>query len=344
MRFARWISVAALSLTLVLGPVATAEAQSYEPEELRFLELINAYRQENGLEPLLLSAPLSVASERHSEDMGTYGFFSHTTEASSYYPVGSGPTERIAREGYDYNTYTAENLAYGQATAEEVFEAWRTSPSHNVNMLGDYKVIGIGLAWGNGTPYWTTEFGAYVDSSASGGSTGTPPDAGAGSTTPDTETVRDTVAPRGAGTIDSQAGRRDAADSQYTAADQYDGEAGSRTPPEEPSAKTTLQAATDQYDEETTPGDTGEQRVARTEITQPVSGEPPEDEAAEAASTEAASTEVAPESAPGSAGELPSEKISMLPDTGGFPLTALPGGAALLLVGGWLARDVFRAK
>ncbi|HEX2729146.1 MAG TPA: CAP domain-containing protein, partial [Rubrobacteraceae bacterium] len=169
MRRARWISIAVLSLLFVVGPAGIAQAQSYEPEEQQFLELINQYRAENGLQPLALSSPLSVASERHSEDMGTYGFFSHTTEGSSYYPVGSGHPERIAQEGYDYNTYTAENLAYGQTTAAEVFEAWRISPDHNVNMLGDYKVIGIGLAWVNGTPYWTTDFGAYVDPSASGG-------------------------------------------------------------------------------------------------------------------------------------------------------------------------------
>ena len=139
MRASRWAAIAFLLVVwgLVLGIPGEASAQSYDAEESRFLELINAYRQENGLEPLLLSAPLSVASERHSEDMGTYGFFSHTSVQSSYYPAGSGHVERIAQEGYDYNTYTSENVAYGQATAEEVFEAWRVSPGHNANMLGD---------------------------------------------------------------------------------------------------------------------------------------------------------------------------------------------------------------
>jgi uncharacterized protein YkwD len=170
MRATRWTFIALL-LTVwgfALATSGEASAQSYDAEEARFLELINAYRQENGLEPLLLSAPLSVAAERHSEDMGTYGFFSHTSVQSSYYPAGSGHVERIVQEGYDYNTYTSENVAWGQATAEEVFEAWRVSPGHNTNMLGAYKVIGIGLVTTNGTPYWTTDFGAYVDPSAGG--------------------------------------------------------------------------------------------------------------------------------------------------------------------------------
>jgi hypothetical protein len=149
------------------GAPEKAEAQSYEAAEVETVELINAYRQENGLGALSLSAPLSVASERHSEDMGTYGFFSHDTVQSSYYQPGSGHAERAAQEGYDYNTFTAENLAYGQATPQEVFEAWRNSPGHNAAMLGDYSVVGIGLVNIGGVPYWTTVFGAEVDPSAS---------------------------------------------------------------------------------------------------------------------------------------------------------------------------------
>jgi uncharacterized protein YkwD len=121
MRASRWSVIALLIFVwgFTFGMSQEASAQSYDAEEMQFLELINAYRQDNGLEPLLLSAPLSVASERHSEDMGTYGFFSHTTVQSSYYPAGSGHAERISQEGYDYDTYTSENVAYGQATAEE---------------------------------------------------------------------------------------------------------------------------------------------------------------------------------------------------------------------------------
>ena len=165
MRFRRWAAFAALcsvlGLLFVLGPVNTDEARAYEAEEQRFLELINGYREANGLGPLALSETLSRAAERHSEDMQTHGFFSHTTEASSYYPVGSSFSDRLAREGYPTdNAYTAENIAWGYTTAEEVFKAWRISPSHNVNMLGkNYTAIGIGRV---GT-YWTTDFGSVVD-------------------------------------------------------------------------------------------------------------------------------------------------------------------------------------
>lgn len=170
MRSTRWLAIAALSVFGVLAVIGaapdSAEAQSYDAAETETVELINAYRQENGLGTLSLSSPLSVASERHSEDMGTYGFFAHDTAQSSYYEPGWGHSERVAQEGYDYDTFTAENLAYGQATPQEVFEAWRNSPGHNAAMLGDYSVVGIGLVNIGGVPYWTTVFGAEVDPSA----------------------------------------------------------------------------------------------------------------------------------------------------------------------------------
>lgn len=315
MRLSRWISVAALSLLFVLGPVGIAEAQTYEPEEQQFLELINDYRLENGLEPLLLSDPLSVASERHSDDMGTYGFFSHTTEASSYYPVGSDHTDRIAQEGYDYNTYTAENLAYGHSTAAAVFEGWRTSPDHNINMLGDYKVIGIGLAWVNGTPYWTTEFGAYVDPSATGGTAGErPPDNPAPEPTPNSSNVQtpqravnaieqDTPEP-----TEQRAGKRGIAAREQYASKQTADRLSS-------SSEENQFAAADQYKEENA--------LQSSEQEDTSASAPPPDEAEQAeGSAEAAG-------------------ISMLPDTGGIPLSLL-GGAGLLAVGLIGARRAFR--
>lgn len=361
MRRARWISIAVLSLLFVVGPAGIAQAQSYEPEELQFLELINQYRAENGLDPLSLSAPLSVASERHSEDMGTYGFFSHTTEGSSYYPVGSGHPERIAQEGYDYNTYTAENLAYGQTTAAEVFEAWRISPGHNVNMLGDYSVIGIGLAWVNGTPYWTTVFGAYVDPSASGGGSSTdttteaadpapqPPAEEAASdpaatTAPEvtsqaapettSETVSDPTASsqKESAAADQYAAKQtadSAAKKQYTeetaAADQY---AESETLVQAESAALETVGETDPVAVESAPSETGdadtsEKRVEAVE-TEPV---------VIAESTSKAESDSAPATA--------SAAISTLPDTGGMPLP-LAGGLALLVAGSLVARRALR--
>jgi LPXTG-motif cell wall-anchored protein len=164
MRVHRWAAFAVpcmvVSLFLVLGPVHLHQARAAGAEEQRLLELINGYRQENGVGPLVTSGVLSTSAQRHSEDMAAHDFFSHSTRESSYYPGGSGPADRAAREGYPTNVYTAENIALGQQTAEEVFGDWRGSLEHNAAMLGEqYTATGIGHV----DPYWTADFGSVAD-------------------------------------------------------------------------------------------------------------------------------------------------------------------------------------
>ena len=185
-----WVVVAVLAVLLSGGALArtSAAAVSYDAEEQQFLQLINEYRQNNGVGPLTLSDTLSASSERHSEDMGKYHFFAHDTVKSSYYPAGSQPWDRMAAEGYDYNTFKGENIAAGYETAEESFQAWRESPSHNHAMLdGNYETIGIGrvnVPGANHDWYWTTDFGGVVDSTSRAPENGPPaqepPEKGAG--------------------------------------------------------------------------------------------------------------------------------------------------------------------
>ena len=168
----RWLlavlAVVMLSTFALAGSGGAATA--YDDEELEFLGLINDYREQNGLRPVILSDTLTVAAERHSKDMAEYGFFAHNTAQSSYYPAGAEPWDRMEAEGYDHNTAKGENLAVGYETAAEAMQAWKTSPSHNAAMLdGNYRVMGVARindpdsvhGW-----YWTTDFGGYVDASA----------------------------------------------------------------------------------------------------------------------------------------------------------------------------------
>ncbi len=165
----RWVVVAVLGvlLSVVASGGRSYAAVPYDVEEEQFLQLINEYRQDNGVGPLTLSDSLSVSSERHSEDMGRYGFFAHDTFRSSYYPANSEPWDRMAAEGYDYSTFKGENIAGGYGTAEEVFRGWRNSPTHNQAMLdGNYHAIGIARVHIPGSRfgwYWTTDFGGVVE-------------------------------------------------------------------------------------------------------------------------------------------------------------------------------------
>lgn len=159
--------LAFLLLALLLWSARSDASTAYEAEEFAFLRLINDYRQENGLRPLVLSDTLTVAAERHSQDMARYDFFAHNTAQSSFYPTGSRPWDRMEAEGYTYNTAKGENLAVGYETAAQAMTAWQESPSHNAAMLeDDYKVVGISRLNVPGSThgwYWTTDFGGEVD-------------------------------------------------------------------------------------------------------------------------------------------------------------------------------------
>lgn len=145
----RFLSVVAAVLAVLITSVvaagetsanatssSTTSTSSYDSEELQFLELLNLYREDNGVGPLILSDTLALAAQRHSQDMARYAFFAHTTLESSYYAAGSAPWDRMAAEGYDYNSsFKGENIAVGCQSAPKCFELWRNSPSHNAAML-----------------------------------------------------------------------------------------------------------------------------------------------------------------------------------------------------------------
>lgn len=161
-----------ICLALALAQVATPAqaATGYDAEERQFLEMLNDYRAENGAGPVKLSDAISIAAERHSADMGNYGFFDHYTQASDYYPAGSAPWDRMETEGFDCSGGCSENIAAGYATAEEAFEAWQTSTEgHNENMLDPaHAVTGIARVYVEGSPYgwyWTSGFGDVDDGS-----------------------------------------------------------------------------------------------------------------------------------------------------------------------------------
>jgi uncharacterized protein YkwD len=140
--------------------IALTLDEGLDAEERIFLQKLNDYRAANGLSPLQVSVALTHACEYHSQDMATKSYFSHDSQD------GTTWSARIRRY-YDHNTYLAENIAAGNATADATFTQWKNSPGHDANMKGaDYRVIGIARAYDAAATYrwyWTTDFGGYVD-------------------------------------------------------------------------------------------------------------------------------------------------------------------------------------
>ena len=132
-----------------------------DAEDIAFLQLINNYRAQNGLGPLVLSQKLADASYYHSSDMAAKNYFSHT------FADGTTWDQNIRNFEYTYNTSLGENIAAGYSTASSVFTAWQNSAGHNANMLtAGYTAIGIARAYSSSSTYgwyWTTDFGGVVD-------------------------------------------------------------------------------------------------------------------------------------------------------------------------------------
>lgn len=110
---------------------------------------VNKFRRSKGLKPLALNSVLSKEARGHSKAMasgktgfGHEGFESRIDDISK--SIG---TVRAA----------AENVAYGNLSAEAVVDGWIKSPGHRKNMLGDFNLIGIGTAKGKGNIVFFTQ-------------------------------------------------------------------------------------------------------------------------------------------------------------------------------------------
>lgn len=141
------------------------DRRSLDDEEARFLERINAYREELGVTALVGCRSLHRASQAHSEDMRDAGYFNHRD-------LGGGlPPDRACDACYNGgcfgNAAVGENIAAGSEDAVEAFEQWRNSPGHDKSMRNPlYRVIGIGRALGGEYgAHWTTVFGSDPEKS-----------------------------------------------------------------------------------------------------------------------------------------------------------------------------------
>jgi uncharacterized protein YkwD len=115
------------------------------------LDLINQYRARKGKPALALADEASAEAETHSKRMAKGAVnFGH-----------GGFDERSARllKKIKGINATAENVAYGYSSAEEVVKGWLNSPGHRKNIEGNYNVTGIGVARSrNGDLYYTQIF------------------------------------------------------------------------------------------------------------------------------------------------------------------------------------------
>jgi uncharacterized protein YkwD len=112
----------------ILFAAALLAAPAQAEPATKLLELVNAYRQANGLAALQVDARLARAAARQARDMARDGYFDHVS------PAGDTLKDRLERVGYLYS-FAGENLAGGQETPSEVLRDWQGSPGHDRVLL-----------------------------------------------------------------------------------------------------------------------------------------------------------------------------------------------------------------
>ncbi len=123
------------------------------------IKLVNAQRAKAGLRKLSSNSKLALAARRHTTDMATHNFFSHTGSN------GSSMTDRLTKAGYKYSA-AGETLYAGGGqlkTPQQCVTAWLNSPGHRSIMLSSaYTQIGVGYKYSAKSTYggyYTADFG-----------------------------------------------------------------------------------------------------------------------------------------------------------------------------------------
>ena len=136
-------------------PEVTTTASEFDQA---FIDAVNTYRQ-NGctcgsqamppVAALNWDALLTIAAQRHANDMLDNDFFSHTGSD------GSSSSGRVTDAGYNWLS-VGENIAFGYTGIETVVDAWIDSEDHCRNIM-NASFTEMGAAQKG--KYWVQTFG-----------------------------------------------------------------------------------------------------------------------------------------------------------------------------------------
>lgn len=141
-----------VTTTTVSRSYAKGDGVSLEGMEKGILYYVNQHRKSIGKPALEMLDAASTQAATHSRNMAQKKTpFSHDGFEARFAAIKK-------QTGVSYNG-VAENVAYGEMTAEEVVDGWLHSPGHKKNIEGDYNLTGIGVSKDkNGTVYYTQIF------------------------------------------------------------------------------------------------------------------------------------------------------------------------------------------
>lgn len=106
--------------------------------------------------PLQVNEQLADAAQLHAKDMAAHQYLEHAGRD------GTTPAQRAMRTGYRWRAI-GENIAAGQAAADDVVEDWLSSPGHCANIMNpEFVDMGVAFAMNmdsRAVVYWAQEFG-----------------------------------------------------------------------------------------------------------------------------------------------------------------------------------------
>ncbi|WP_203337798.1 CAP domain-containing protein [Nocardioides limicola] len=145
------VGIAAPDLTTV---EVDARALWQLKRQRRVMRLTNLRRAAHGCPALRNRAELNLSARRHNLRMARAGTLSHQLPGEPRLGV------RVTQAGYLGWTRVGENVARGYPKPRAVVRAWMRSPGHRAIILDcSYRHIGVAVDVGNGTYWWTQNFG-----------------------------------------------------------------------------------------------------------------------------------------------------------------------------------------
>ncbi len=122
-------------------PFAKKNPFTREDLEIKMLQLVNAERSKQGIQPLAPDTAMTRLARAYSKQMFVRGFFSH------YTPEKESPFDRMKKANIRYIT-AGENLALAH-TLNMAHNGLMNSPGHRANILNPaFGRLGIGIVDG----------------------------------------------------------------------------------------------------------------------------------------------------------------------------------------------------
>lgn len=154
-RIAALLAVGAALAVAACAPLRSAPPPAVSfgnanPEAQQLYYLVNSERAGNGLGGLGWHDLLGGLAQSWTDHMAGTGDYEHQNlDAVLQNPAFT-----------DFSAM-GENIIHGGCglTAEQLHQAWMSSPSHAANILGNWSVVGIGVACSGGDLYATEDFG-----------------------------------------------------------------------------------------------------------------------------------------------------------------------------------------